>query len=972
MASEAEPGFVYDAFGSHATDPDGDLLRVIESAVEGFHQRNDVPKQYLRELQLCVDGRDFVFPRRGREQAAVTIETVVRAYQRRSRALVVFAGPQSRDHPWINKEIEWWAEERPDGPIYFALTHGENPSDSSAIMPPELLARGGGDTTVFFDLRGYYKRQSLAKALLPLWRGGTREQALRREARNWKSVRSFDEEKTKLVARLVSDATDNAVSVADLEAAYANADRRAKIKRAAVAVVVSMFLLVATAFAGVQYLAARTRQMESFSRQLALTSREADGADQQILISLQAFQQAPTVEAFRTLYEQAVKWRNLERLISVGHSVEALAVLGGSVFAGLEDGSLVKIAPGTGKIEGRLSFPHSTGRTTAMLVAGTDIWLGHEDGTLDVLRDAMLFKAKNLKQMRSRPPARPSLDSSILSLAASNGTIILGTGVGEIIALDTMTGKQRWRLEEDATTRFTALAAVDAGRRILSGTQNGVMSVLDAQSGATIETIPGFEGGLTLIAQLPEDGTILALSGYGLLKRLTPASDGYQFSDTVQMPPMVTSSALIPSRRQLLFGDASGNLHLQESVGGEAGFGTLSPHRSVVRAVADAGGERVISASGDGTIAIWSVRSSYAPASDLMHLTISPSILRVDPQGRLVAAGTSMGQASVWILEKAGWRLVADLIAESIAVGGPALVAAAPDSAPADGFVSLDDEIAAIEMTPSANAMAWITQAGGVFWRLLDGQTRLLGKLDKPSFRFALSADGSQVAVALEDQVFIYDAKAGSDTAPATVTAQAGVYSIAFQADGQALAFGLDDGRIETVRIADRESSVSAALTRGPADNISYDAAGTHLIVNGAASGDRRVIVVDASDLNTRVPLEVRQAGGGVSAHSISPAGDAFATGDQDGQLIVWDLEKLALRASLDSGGSYISALAFDPIQGRLIAASSTAGLLSWPMRPEDLITNLCDKIGFGVEEGFELHDITGEQIPKPNCTAQQ
>lgn len=394
--------------------------------------------------------------------------------------------------------------------------------------------------------------------------------------------------------------------------------------------------------------------MESLSRQLALTSREADGADQQILISLEAFQQAPTVEAFRTLYEQAVRWRNLERLISVGQSVEALGALGGSVFAGLEDGSLLKIALTTGKVEGRLSFPHSSGRVTAMLVAGTDVWVGHEDGTLDILRHPELFKAENLKQMRSRPPARPGVDSSILNLAASNGTVVVGTGGGEVIAFDTMTGKQRWRLEEDATTRFTALAAVDAGRRILAGTQNGVMSVLDAQSGATIETIPGFEGGLTLIAQLPEDGSILALSGYGLLKRLTPAPGGYRFSDTVQMPPVVTSSALIPSRRWLLFGDASGNLHLRESVGGEAGFGTLSPHRSVVRAVADAGGDRVISASGDGTIAIWSVRNSYAPASELAHLTISPRFCAL-----ILRAGLSP-QERRWARRASGcWRKLA-------------------------------------------------------------------------------------------------------------------------------------------------------------------------------------------------------------------------------------------------------------------------------------------------------------------------
>ncbi|MGN7752964.1 hypothetical protein [Sinorhizobium sp. 22678] len=262
LASENEnTPLSYDAFGSHATDPDGNLLRAVESVIEGFHKRAHIPKAYLRELQLCVDGRDFVFPRRKRNETADAIEPVIRAYQRRSRSLVVFCGPDSRDHPWINKEIEWWDEERPDGPVYFALTHGGDPSDREAIMPPALLARGGGDTPVFFDLRGYYRRQSPLRTLMAPWRIGDRERALRADARRWRSVRSFDEETMKLAARLVSDASGNAISIADLETAYAKGERAAKVRRHMIAG------LAVAAFGGLAWFAVDALQSAVEERQ---------------------------------------------------------------------------------------------------------------------------------------------------------------------------------------------------------------------------------------------------------------------------------------------------------------------------------------------------------------------------------------------------------------------------------------------------------------------------------------------------------------------------------------------------------------------------------------------------------------------------------------------------------------------------------------------------------------------------------
>jgi hypothetical protein len=136
--------YAYDGFASHATDPDGPLVRAVEALLEGFHRRPYLPAEYAREIELCVDGRDFVFPKRNRNADGNldAIEPVVRAYQKRSRSLIVFCGPLSHNHPWIDKEIQWWVHDRPKDPIYFALTHGADPANLQKNLPPSLYKRG--------------------------------------------------------------------------------------------------------------------------------------------------------------------------------------------------------------------------------------------------------------------------------------------------------------------------------------------------------------------------------------------------------------------------------------------------------------------------------------------------------------------------------------------------------------------------------------------------------------------------------------------------------------------------------------------------------------------------------------------------------------------------------------------------------------------------------------------------------------
>jgi WD40 repeat protein len=223
--------FDYDAFASYATDPDGDLVRASEAFIEGFHLRRSLPAVLQRELELCVDGRDFKIPRRPRTPVRPVneIADIVQTYMRRCRSLIVFSGPLSKDHPWINHEVRWWLHNRPDSPIYFALTHGA-PASVEDCMPPALLEGGGGDLVIFFDLREFH-------VTARSWRinaAARRRVAMLRESIvKWRSVRPFAEEMSKLVARLLADALGGEISVSEIEQAWAADERRSRLKRRA-------------------------------------------------------------------------------------------------------------------------------------------------------------------------------------------------------------------------------------------------------------------------------------------------------------------------------------------------------------------------------------------------------------------------------------------------------------------------------------------------------------------------------------------------------------------------------------------------------------------------------------------------------------------------------------------------------------------------------------------------------------------
>ncbi|TBF40473.1 hypothetical protein ELG92_10570 [Rhizobium leguminosarum] len=369
--------FTYDAFASHASDPDGELVRVVEARIEAFHRQTGIAEAYRHPLEMCVDGRDFIFPKKRGNDAEI-IEEVVRVHLRRSRALVVFAGPQSRLHHWVNQEIKWWDEDRPGGPIYFVLTHGDDPKDKDANMPPALVARGGPDNVIFVDLRSFYS-EVRPLAWIARSKDSEGKRRLRKEATTWQSIRSSSHEETaKLAALLVSDATGNSISVAELVSAYEQAERKQRrirlVWRGAIALV--LLGLIATAFsAGSAAVSSRKKELQSAWSQQgeALSNSLGPELIDALAFAASAVSQGDEPNAIHALYNVLPKLIPIEKtfkpsaIASPSEQTQTALLFGDDrwlAFGG-RDG-ILHISNASDGIEAA-TLPLNCGRITAML-----------------------------------------------------------------------------------------------------------------------------------------------------------------------------------------------------------------------------------------------------------------------------------------------------------------------------------------------------------------------------------------------------------------------------------------------------------------------------------------------------------------------------------------------------------------------------------------------------------------------------
>src|SRR6266446_2287598 len=258
------------------------LVQKVESFLETLDRNKLVREDMRTKIMLCVDGSDFRLPKvaSGDEEP---IKQLVAEYLSKSDFLIAFVGPDSRTHPWIRWEIQWWLEHREVETLLVALTGGDDPeADPASLFPPEIVS-AGAHRRIWFDLRGFHRRA-------------------RRSAR---SLRSFDRELVRLAAYLVHPelSANEFIAHYDQEAFFAH--RRAQWWRAGYYTLLGLAIIAS----GLLLVRAAEYYSEWNAAQLARISAVGDKADvTRVAYAAGAFKLAPSPAHYEILADALQGW----------------------------------------------------------------------------------------------------------------------------------------------------------------------------------------------------------------------------------------------------------------------------------------------------------------------------------------------------------------------------------------------------------------------------------------------------------------------------------------------------------------------------------------------------------------------------------------------------------------------------------------------------------------------------------------
>lgn len=729
-----------------------------------------------------------------------------------------------------------------------------------------------------------------------------------------------------------------------LNAARAH-QRRFWRRVAATGLAAAAALMVLTAGIYLNYSLAERRRIASLSRQLAIASREAPGADRRLLIATRAVLTDRTAEARGALLESLEEWRHLRRITHVGTGVNVLASgLGeSSVLVGTEDGSVRSARDGaTGEA---LPPRFGEGSTTALAAAGT-VYVGRESGRVEALGSP---SPSTLLEPPANPPPRRDLGIRSLAVKPDGSMVAAGSGSGRLALIEAGSGKVVRTLDEGETVAFRTLAFSPDGERLVAGTSQGELIFLDARSGYETQRYPRLDGGV-LTAAFGADSVLRVVTSFGALVKFSEGGGEFRRTASHHLGGLLVSAAFDATGSRVATGNASGSVRVLDGSGEPTGFDKVGAHASPVSALLFAADGTLFSGSSDGTLAAWDLSGELGPSHRIPDLGPTVDVLRARLDGTLVAALTTKGRAEVWRLDADRWVKELDLLSATREILGSAALRAKDGDLPSPGFESSDAEIPALAMDASGARIVWTTASGAMLWQELGrGRPDVIAVDADGGSEVGLSRDGRRLAVFASGRTKteIFELRAGGSlhwSAPLPAPGR----SLAFDPHGGRLVVGLENGRIVVLRSSQNWRVDAQTIPRhdSAVAGLGFTTDGARLVTFGSGGGgtDRSLVVSDAETSTPPRRLQSRLAGGSVAAMALGPGTGLLAAADQDGMVLLWDLADLRFMAALKAGTTSVPALGLDNRSGAMIAYSSDGTFRSWDMNVGSWIRLACTK----------------------------
>ncbi|HEX5746634.1 MAG TPA: hypothetical protein VFZ09_10335 [Archangium sp.] len=473
-----------------------------------------------------------------------------------------------------------------------------------------------------------------------------------------------------------------------------------------------------------------------------------------------------------------------------------------------------------------------------------------------------------------------------------------------------------------------------AGDRVVTTSSDGTARVWRADGTGVPVALKGHTKPLTSAAFSPDgqrvvtasmDGTarVWRADGTGMtvvLKGLAEQCTARPLQGTPRQEEPLQSAAFSPKGERVVTASFNGTVRVWRADGTGKPVVLCGHTESLTAVVFSPEGERVLTASFDGTVRVWRADGTGEPVVLKGH-TKSLTAAAFSPKGERVVTASSDGTARVWRVD---------------GTGEPVLWAGHEGPVRSVAFSSDGQRV----MTASTDRTARVWQVDGT------GEPVLLRGPEEPLVAVAFSPDGQRVATAsLDGTARVWRADGTGE--PVVLKGHEGpVMSVAFSPDGQHVVTASEDG---TARVWRADGTGEPVVLKGHEAGVTSAAFSPkgERVVTTSSDGTARVWNADGT--GTPVVLKEHEwaieptafAGGGgkplvfgrtkpLTAAAFSPNGERVVAASYDGTAWVWRADGSGEPVKLSGPTRGLQSVAFSPKGERVVAASLDGTAWVW------------------------------------------
>ncbi len=527
------------------------------------------------------------------------------------------------------------------------------------------------------------------------------------------------------------------------------------------------------------------------------------------------------------------------------------------------------------------------------------------------------------------------------------------------------------RLIETGGAAVNGLAYSPDGLMAAVGLANRTVTLYELETGEAITTFEEPDG-LVSALDYSADGDTILTAAVNTLTLLDVESGNIRQEMQHGVGTFVNSVAISPNSTRALSGALDAEVMVWNLETGEM-VRTLRGHSGAVNSVTySADGSLAASAGSDNRIVIWDMATGGA--IKIMTEASNVASVAFSPNDRFVAAGTQLGDVSVWDIES-GERLrtlgtddnsashtqTVNSIAYSpdgqqIITGGDdqlVIVWNAVTGAPVNVFDNHGAGVNALAFAPNGSTAISGDTDGNVYWWSINTEAitrRFTAVHNSEILSAAYTPDGAQLLVSSRDNMLVlWDVATETALTAYSRDFVAPINALAFTPDGTQFLAGSDDGG---VRLWDVTAETTAPAFEGHAEavtSLSVSQDGT-LALSGDAGGV--VYLWDVAAGEVIHTLSDGTAEGGhirsVVSTAFNAAGTLALSGSEDRSMILWDVETGAMLQSYDRQGGRVISVGFGPDDRLLYSGTNSDQIYVWS--PDS--TDAQRTIDVGVEGG--------------------